>query len=142
MGNRYAPESIKEQLTEVIEQHITDYGVTTFIVGKYGSFDQHAKGVLREAKLHHPEIELLLLAPYALIQPVDTPEGFDGTLFPEGLETVPKPLLIVQANKFMVERSEYLIAYCRNPAGNTQKIVDYAKRREKKGLIKVTLLNS
>lgn len=142
MGNRYAPQSIKGELAEIIEQHITDYGVNTFIVGKYGNFDQLAKGVLRESKHKHADIELLLLAPYALIQPVDTPEGFDGALFPDGLETVPKLLAIVQANKFMVERSEYLIAYCRNPAGNTQKIVDYAKRREKKGLIKVTLLNS
>ena len=141
MGNRYASESIREKLAEIIEPHIAKCGVKTFIVGRYGNFDQLAKGVLRQAKLHYPEIELLLLAPYALIQQIETPEGFNGTLFPEGLETVPKPFAIVQANKFMVERSDYLISYCRNTAGNTQKIVDYAKRREKNGLIKVTLLN-
>ena len=138
MGNRHAPSSIIEPLTEAIEKHITEYGVTTFIVGHYGNFDSMVIGALREAKKQHNDIELYLLAPYALNQKTDTPEGFDGTIYPDGLEKVPFRLAIVQANRFTVKNSDYLIAH--QGIGNSRNLVEYAQKREKKGLIKVTLL--
>lgn len=139
MGNRHTPSSIKVHLAEAVEKHITEYGVTTFTVGRYGQFDSLVKEVLKEKKKRHSGIKLYLLAPYALDQNIETPKDFDGTLYPEGLENVPKRYVIVQANRYMVQRSDYLISYCKH-IGNTRAIVEYAQRREKKGLIKVTLL--
>ncbi len=139
MGNRHTPSSIKEQLADVVEKHITEYGVNTFTVGHYGAFDSMAIGVLQELKKRYPDIVLYLLAPYALTQKRDVPVNFDGSFYPEGLEKVPFRYAIVQANKYMVQNSDYLITYCHH-IGNTRNIVEYAQRREKKGLIKVTLL--
>ena len=139
MGNRHAPADIKGQLAETVEKHITVYGVNTFTVGHYGAFDSMAIGVLRELKKRYPDIVLYLLAPYALTQKRDVPENFNGSFYPEGLEKVPFRYAIVQANRYMVQNSDYLISYCRH-IGNTRKIVEYAQRLEKKGLIKVTLL--
>ncbi len=139
MGNRHTPSSITDQLTEAVERHITEYGVTTFTVGRYGNFDSLVASVLRELKKQYPNIELYLLAPYALTQKTDVPMDFDGTFFPEGLEKVPLRYAIVQANRYMVQNSDYLITYCHH-VGNTRNIVEYAQRRGKKGLIKVTLL--
>lgn len=139
IGNRHAPKSIKEQLVKVVEKHITEYGVTTFTVGHYGAFDCLVKEVLIEAKKHYADIKLYLLAPYALNQKLEMPDGFDGTLYPEGMESVPKPFAIVQANRYMIQRSGYLISYCKS-IGNTRNFVEYAQKLEKKGLIKVTLL--
>lgn len=139
IGNRYAPSDIRAQLIEVVEKHITEYGVHTFTVGHYGAFDSMAIGVLRELKKRYPDIVLYLLAPYALTQKRDVPVNFDGSFYPEGLEKVLFRYAIVQANKYMVQNSDYLISYCHH-IGNTRNIVEYAQRREKKGLIKVTLL--
>ena len=139
IGNRHAPSNIKEQLAEVIEKHITEYGVTSFTVGHYGNFDSMVIGVLREVKKRHTDIELYLLSPYALTQKTEVPNGFDGTLYPDGLERVPLKVAIPQANRYMVQNSDYLIAYS-HYIGNTRNIVEYAQRLEKKGLIKVTLL--
>ena len=139
MGNRHTPSNIREPLAEAVEKHITEYGVTTFIVGRYGNFDNMTIGVLREAKKRHNDIELYLLTPYALTQKIDTPEGFNGTFYPEGLEKVPLRLAILQANRYMVQNSDYLITYCHH-IGNTRNIVEYAQSLEKRGLIKVTLL--
>ena len=50
IGNRHAPSSIEQQLAKVVEQHITEYNVTIFTVGYYGSFDSLVTGVLKEAK--------------------------------------------------------------------------------------------
>ncbi len=138
IGSRYASSSIEEQLMEAVEKHITEYGVTTFTVGHYGLFDSLVIRVLRGAKKCHKDIKLYLLAPYALNQNREAPEGFDGTFYPEGLEKVPMRYAIVQANRYMVQHSDYLIAY--PGMGNSRKIVEYAQGREKKGLIKVTLL--
>ena len=140
IGNRHSPDSIRQQLVEVVEKHIEEYAVTTFTVGHYGSFDKLVTKVLQEAKKVHPNIQLYLLAPYALIQKkIETPDGFDGTLYPDGLEKVPFRLAIVQANRYMVKNSDYLITYSHG-VGNTRNIVEYAQKREKKGLIKVTML--
>ena len=140
IGNRHASRIIKEQLSETIKKHIIDYGVNIFTVGHYGSFDSLAKEVLREIKESYSDIELYLLAPYAFNQEIETPKGFDGTIYPEGMEKVPKQFVIIQANRYMIKNSDYLIAYCRY-IGNTRNFVEYAKRQEKKGLIKVTLLS-
>lgn len=139
IGNRDTPSSIEQQLAEVVEQHITQYGVTIFTVGHYGSFDSLVSIVLKKIKKQYPHIELYLLAPYALNQKREIPNGFNSTFYPKGLETVPKPFAIVQANRYMIQNSDYLISYCNN-IGNTRNFVEYAQEREKKGLIKVTLL--
>lgn len=138
IGSRYATESIREQLVEVVEKHITEYGVTTFTVGRYGGFDRLVIGVLCKMKKYHENIELNLLAPYALNQKVEAPEEFDGTFYPDGLEKTPYRLAIIQANHIMVKNSDYLIAY--PGSGNSRNIVEFAQKREKRGLIKITLL--
>lgn len=141
IGNRQTPSSIKSQLAEVIEKHITEYGVNVFTVGHYGSFDSLVASVLREMKKLHPEIKLYLLLPYhPCLQAIETPKDFDGTFYPDGMETVPKPYAIVQANRYMIQHSDYLIAYCKH-IGNTRNFVEYVQRQEKRGVIKVTLLN-
>ena len=139
IGNRHTPYNIKQQLVEIVEKHITEYGVTTFTVGHYGSFDSLVKEVLREAKKRYADIKLYLLTPYALDQKIETPKEFDGTFYPDGIEAVPKPYAIVQANRYMIQHSDYLISYCKS-IGNTRNFVEYAQRLEKKDLIKVTLL--
>lgn len=139
IGHRNTPDSIKEELKEVVEKHITEYGVNTFTVGHYGSFDCLVQKVLIEAKQHHADIKVYILAPYALTQKRIMPIGIDGTLYPEGTEKVPRPYAIVYANRYMIKNSDYLIAYCQHPS-KTRDFVEYAQRREKKGLIKVTLL--
>lgn len=138
MGNRHTPSNIREPLIQAVETHIIEYGVTTFTVGRYGAFDNMTIGVLREAKKRHSDIKLYLLTPYALIQKIDAPLAFNGTIYPE-IEKVPLRLAIVQANRYMVQKSDYLITYCHH-IGNTRNIVEYAQKREKKGLIKITLL--
>ncbi len=138
IGSRHSSSDIREQLVEVIEKHIVEYGVTTFTVGRYGNFDSMVQGALRETKKRHSEIEIYLLLPYALTQKTETPKGFDGTLYPDGLEKVPFRLAIVQANRYMVQNSDYLIAH--PGIGNSRNIVEFAQKREKRGLIKVTLL--
>ena len=84
---------------------------------------------------------LTLLLPYhPYDRPTPTPPGFDGTFYPPGMETVPKRAAIVRANRYMVEHSDYLIAYAWHPASNAQDLVVHAQRYEEFGHIKIALL--
>ena len=114
IGHREAPDSLLPQLSAEIERHITEYGVTEFVVGRYGRFAALAAKCIKAAKKRHPEVTLTLLLPYhPYDRPTPTPPGFDGTFYPPGMETVPKRAAIVRANRYMVEHSDYLIAYVR-----------------------------
>lgn len=125
-------------LKAAIEQHITGFGVTTFIVGGYGNFDYLASKALVAAKQEHPELHLLRLIPYHPAErPIELPEAFDGTYYPPGMEKVPRQFAIVRANRYTVNQVDYLIAYAWHPASNARDIVEYAERREQRGLIKV-----
>ena len=61
-------------LAEAVERHITEYGVTSFYVGHYGSFDDMAAHTVKEAKKRHPEVRLMLVLPYhPAIRPIEKP---------------------------------------------------------------------
>ncbi len=141
IGHREAPETLMGELTAEVERHIIEYGVTDFVVGRYGRFDTLAAKCVKAAKKRRPEVTLTLLLPYhPYDRPTPTPPGFDGTFYPPGMETVPKRAAIIRANRYMVEHSEYLIAYAWHPASNARELVEYAQKRQEIGLIAVTIL--
>ena len=141
IGHRETPEEIYPALYAAVEQHILKYGVTEFIVGHYGAFDRLAASAVKEAKRFYSGVKLMLLLPYhPAKQPIPTPDGFDGTFYPPGMESVPAKVAIVRANRYVVDSVDYLIAYVWHPASNAWKLVEYAKRRKKKGSLFITLI--
>lgn len=141
IGHREAPDSLLSQLSAEIERHITEYGVTEFVVGKYGHFDALTAKCVKVAKKRHPEVTLTLLLPYhPYDRPTPTPPGFDGSFYPPGMETVPKRAAIIRANQYMVEHSEYLITYVQHSVSNAWDLVEYARGYEKQGTITITAL--
>ena len=141
IGHREASSEILPALTEAIEKHITEYGVTEFIVGNYGGFDRMAAKAVIAAKGQHPNIILSMLIPYHPAErPMELPQGFDNTFYPPVMEKVPRKLAIVRANRYMVDHVDYLIAYAWHPASNARDLVEYAKKREERNLISVTVL--
>ncbi|MCR4963325.1 MAG: hypothetical protein K6B40_05555 [Firmicutes bacterium] len=140
IGHRHVPAALRAKLGEAVERHITEYSVTEFVVGHYGQFDKMAAGVVRDARKRHRQVTLMLLLPYYPYHQVRIPEDYDATFYPEGMEFVPKSAAIVRANRYMVQSSSFLICYNAKRVGNTRDIVEFALRREKKGLIRVTNL--
>ena len=142
IGHREASQDIVPALEEAIEKHIVEYGVTEFIVGNYGGFDHLAASAVIHAKQRYPQITLALLLPYHPAErPVEKPDGFDNTYYPEGMEKVPRKRAIVRANRYVVDHVDYLIAYVWHTASNARDLVEYAQRRELRGKIVVTMLS-
>ncbi|MBQ1255675.1 MAG: hypothetical protein IIX93_00150 [Clostridia bacterium] len=117
---------------------ILNKNITEFVIGKYGSFDSIASLAVASMKSEFPQIKIYRLVPYYNeSQTVDLPDGFDGTIYPEGLENVPKRFAIVRANQYMIEHSAYLVCHVWNSFGNAAKLLEFAKKREAKGKIQI-----
>ena len=141
IGHRESSSEVLPALMEAVEQHIVEYRVTEFIVGNYGGFDHMAAKVVIAAKERHPGITLSMLIPYHPAErQIKPPPGFDNTFYPPGMEKVPRRLAIVRANRYTVDHVDYLIAYAWHPASNARDLVEYAKKREQRNLISVTVL--
>ena len=141
IGHREAPEELASILGESIERHIIENGVREFVVGNYGAFDRMAARQLAAAKERHPEINIMLLTPYHPSErKINLPKGFEVSFYPPGMELVPRKFAIVRANRYMVDHVDYLIAYAWHPASNARDLVEYAKKREQRSLISVTVL--
>ncbi len=121
-----------------IEQLITEENVHYFYVGGYGGFDGVAASAVKKAKRQHPDTTLMLVLPYHPAErSIEKPPGYDGTYYPEGLEKTPRPFAIAKANQLMVDSCDWLVCYVRHGASNSRNLLEYAQRREKKGLIKI-----
>lgn len=143
IGHRDAPESIFPELYAQVTRHYDILGVKEFIVGNYGSFDRMAAKAVITLKKQHPEITLLLLLPYhPAIRPIAIPKGFDNTFYPPGQETVPPRFAIARANRYMLDHTDFLIAYVWHAASNARDLLAYAKRREKKEPLTITVLDT
>ena len=141
IGHRDISHTLFPQLCEEVERHIIEFGVTEFVVGNYGGFDHMAARAVIAAKECRPEIILSMLIPYHPAErPTEVPPGFDNTFYPPGMETVPRKLAIVRANRYMIDHVDYLIAYVWHPASNARNLLEYAQKRQRQHLISVTIL--
>ncbi len=142
IGHHDIRPDIYPALLEEVNRHITEYHVTSFFVGHYGNFDALAAQAVKEAKKRHPHVTLTLVLPYHPAErPIEAPAGFDGTYYP-WTEAIPKRPAIVKTNRHMADTCDYLIAYVRHSFGNSGQLAEYARKREAKGLLHVTVLGA
>lgn len=138
IGHREADERLLPVLQSTIQRLIEEEGVTEFYVGGYGGFDCIAGAAVKQLEAEYPHISLRMMIPYHPAErPVEAPNGYDGTYYPDGLEGVPKRFRIAKANRIMIDTSDWLIAYVYHGASNSRKFLEYAERRKKKGLLQV-----
>ena len=57
-------------------------------------------------------------------------ESVSETLYPDGLELVPKRFAITHRNRWMVEHSEFIIAYVNRSYGGAAQTLSYAERKK------------
>ena len=138
IGHREADERLLPRLGLEIDRLIQEENVRWFYVGGYGGFDRIAATALKRAKQKYPDITLMLVLPYHPGErPIDTPNGFDGTYYPDGLENTPRRYAIVRTNKIMVNTCDWLVCYVRHGASNSRNLLEYAESRATKGLIQI-----
>ena len=136
-GHREVTHNIRPKLTEIIEKLIVDEGVTYFYVGHQGQFDSIVYSVLKELKARYPQIRYTVVLAYMPNEHIRVLYGED-TLFPDGLESVPKRFAISKRNDWMLKHSDIAVCYVWKITGGAAK---FREKAEKKGLLIIDLLN-
>lgn len=127
-GHRDCPTSVKAGLYEAIERLICDQQVDTFYVGTQGSFDRMAYGALAELRQRYSHIKVYRVLAY-IPKPGDTDTA--DTIVPEGIENTHPRYAIVNRNNWMIDRSDYVIAYVTHSFGGAYQAVERAKKKRK-----------
>ncbi|MBQ8255004.1 MAG: hypothetical protein IJY94_05815 [Clostridia bacterium] len=108
---------------------ITQRGVEMFLVGDSGGFDRLVKSVLTELMpLYNFDLQVIL----SRIPTVNDSERYnDGTIYvvSDGIESVIPRFRIDFRNKYMLNASDYVIAYVEREYGGAFKYYKMAKRR-------------
>ena len=127
-GHRDSPSSIRGVLSAEIERLINEKDVNTFYVGTQGNFDRMAYSVLAELHKRYQHIKVYRVLAY-MPKPGETDTA--DTIVPEGIETAHPRYAIVSRNNWMIDRSDYIVAYITHPTGGAYQAVERAKRRNR-----------
>lgn len=85
---------------------------------------------LEELQQQYPQISYGVVLAY-LPQKKDVYEEKVPTIYPEGLEFVPKRFAICKRNEWMIQQSDYVVAYVIGSSGGAATSVQYAKKKNK-----------
>ena len=129
-GHRDTPESIRPLLESAVKQIIERYPDTTFYVGNNGNFDRMVLSVLKSLSQDFPTISYAVILAYL---PIGKSAGFDGlsTIYPEGIECVPKKYAISYRNDWIVKKADMVICYITHDYGGAAKFVEKACKKGK-----------
>lgn len=106
----------------------------TFYTGDMGEFDQLCSSAVRTAKRQHPALDIRLIAvlPYMMTRinayKVQYECLYDEIIIPTELSEIHYKSAIAARNRWMVERSDYLIAYVYRDFGGAYTTLKYAQQ--------------
>ena len=125
-GHKDCPNKIGPALEILLADLIENKNVTVFYVGNQGNFDFIVRSYLEKIKGKYPYINYYIVLAY---MPTGNEfirqDSFNITILPEGIENVPKRFAISWRNKWMLARSDFVVAYIEHDWGGA---VQYAER--------------
>lgn len=129
-GHRDTPSEIETELRLVLTDLIKNESVTVFYVGNNGSFDYMVKRVLEDLSVIYP-INYNIVLPYLPVKKNEY-ENFENTVFPEGLEAVPKRFAVSYRNKWMIDQSDVVVTYVTRNFGGAYQFKSIAEKEGKR----------
>lgn len=128
-GHRDAMDSIRSKLKEEIIRLIEEHGVNDYYVGNQGGFDSLVLSVMKELTVSYPQIRYSVVLAYLPDEKRTIPET--NTIYPEGLERVPKRFCIARRNDWLIEHSRYVICYVAHITGGAAQFMEKARRKNR-----------
>ena len=124
----------ENKILNLFEEIIGDNNVE-FLLGGYGNFDNFAFECCKKYKETHPSASLTFVTPY-ITESYQTnrlqyqKDLFDHILYPP-IEQVPPKFAIIYRNKYMVDNSDFVIAFISRKFGGAYKTYSYAEKNKK-----------
>ncbi|MBE6787896.1 MAG: DUF1273 domain-containing protein [Ruminococcaceae bacterium] len=128
-GHRNTSKEIKPLLKNILIDLIENKNITKFYVGTHGSFDITVQKLLKELKEDYPHINYYIVLAY-LPQKNNSYNDYDNTIYPD-LENIPLKYAIIERNKWMINKSDYIVCYVENTFSNAHKFLELARKKNK-----------
>ncbi len=125
-GHHDCPNEAKNRLYIETEKLITTRSVTKFYIGNHGNFDYLATNIVKDLQKKFPQIQYCTVLAYLPIK-----NDIDNSVYPEGLELVPKRFAISKRNEWMIAQSDFVICYVDREYGGAAQFVKKAIRKNK-----------
>lgn len=125
-GHKDTPKEIEPTLRTALVDLIEGFGVTEFYVGNNGNFDIMVRRQLEDLS-HSYTLDYYVVLAYL---PVKNSEHKDSinTIFPEGIEAVPKRFAISFRNKWMIQHSDVVVTFVTRNFGGAWQFKKMAER--------------
>ena len=118
-------------IRELIVYYIEEFSVTQFYTGSRGKFDHICARIVHSLKAEYPQIKLTKVFSYI-------PQGkeeYSSTYYDDSVylleRRVPPKHAIIETNKALVEKVDFVISGVDHDWGGAAKAVDYAYQKEK-----------
>lgn len=130
-GHRKLYTDISNKIEKVIKDLILKNNVKMFYVGCNGDFDISVIKILADMSKKY-NIDYNIVLAYLPQKPEkEYPYDLSNSIYPEGIESTPKRFAISWRNKWMIDKSDYVISYITHTYGGAYKYTELAKRKGK-----------
>ncbi len=129
-GHRIVLIDVEAPLREVLCNLIETHGVTRFLSGGMGEFDELFAKTIRSLRSVYPQINLCLVVPYLTKSLNEKRELlsflYDEIILPSELDGANKKAAIPMRNRWMVDHSDFVISAVHRDFGGAYEAVSYA----------------
>ncbi len=130
-GHRDVTTDIEQSLLAVLTDLILNKNVDLFYVGNHGGFDSLVKRSLEKLKNKYPHIKYYVVLAYLPTSKNDSDIDYTETIYPEGLEAVPKRFAIIKRNVWMIDNSDYVVTHVCHNTSCASKFKELAEKKKK-----------
>ena len=124
-GHKDTPKEIEPTLRSTLIDLIENKNVNVFYVGNNGNFDTMVRRQLEDLSQTYPIAYSVVLA--YLHTEKNKYDNLTNTIYPEGLETVPKRFAISWRNKWMIQQSDIVVTYVNHNFGGAAQFKEMAE---------------
>ena len=131
-GHRFVLIDVEAPLRELLRDLIEIHGVSRFLTGGMGEFDELFAKTVRSLRSVYPQVCLCLVVPYLTKSLNEKRELlsslYDEIIFPSELDGAIKKAAIPMRNRWMVDHSDFVISAVHREFGGAYEAVSYARR--------------
>ena len=121
------------RLSGVVKCLIRTKEYVSFLIGRKGEFDEYAASLIKRAKrelgMENNDISLVLPYPNSKLEYYEN--YYDSIIIPETVYGVHPKLAITLKNRFMIEKSDFVIVYVEHSWGGAYSAYKYALKKGK-----------
>ena len=128
-GHKDTPQETEPTLRATLLDLIINKNANVFSVGNNGNFDAMVRKQLKDLSVIYPIKYNVVLAYLPDVRNAN--DDMSDTIYPEGLENVPKRFAISWRNKWMIKQSDIVVTYVTHSFGGAAQFKKLAQNQGK-----------